>query len=151
MSMSIWPRRASEAVRGGPGSRQVSLVIFELFVGLGGIYGGLEMIRHPRSAFGVTTDLIAGSPFDTFTWPGVLLLVLVGLAPCFLAIGLICRWPGMLQLSGMFGVGLMAWIGVQWALLDDRLWLQPAMFIFGAAIAALALRKLRRPVSPPAS
>jgi hypothetical protein len=86
-----------------------------------------------------------GPPFDTFTWPGVLLLVLVGLAPCFLAIGLIARWPGMLQLSGLFGVGLMAWIGVQWALLNDRLWLQPAMFIFGAAIAALARRALRRP------
>ncbi|HEY8821507.1 MAG TPA: hypothetical protein VIM49_06115 [Dermatophilaceae bacterium] len=145
MSTSIWPRRTPEAVQSRPGSRHVSLVILDLFVGLGGIYGGLEMIRHPLSAFGVTTDLIAGSPFDTFTWPGVLLLVLVGLAPCFLAIGLTARWPGMLQLSGLFGVGLMAWIGVQWALLDDRLWLQPAMFIFGAAIAALALRALRRP------
>jgi len=145
MSTSIWPRRAPEAVQSRPEGRQVSLVILQLLVGLGGIYGGLEMIRHPRSAFGVTTDLIAGSPFDTFTWPGVLLLVLVGLAPCLLAIGLLARWPGMIQLSGLFGAGLMAWIGVQWALLDDRLWLQPAMFIFGAAIAALALRKLRRP------
>jgi len=120
------------------------LVILQIFVGLGGIFGGLEMIRHPRNAFGVTPELVAGSPFDTFTWPGILLLVLVGLTPCILAVGLIAGRPGMLQLSGAFGVGLMAWIGVQWALLSDRLWLQPVMFVIGAVIAAMAVLELRR-------
>jgi len=32
----------------------------------------------------------------------------------------------------------MAWIVVQWALLSDRLWLQPLIFGIGAVIAALA-------------
>jgi hypothetical protein len=140
MSTSIWPHRSSAEVRSQPRSPQVPLVVLELFVGLGGIFGGLEMIRHPLNAFGVTTDLIAGSPFDTFTWPGALLLVLVGVAPCLLALGLVARWPGTLLLSALFGIGLMAWIGTQWVLLQDRLWLQPAMFICGAAIATLAWR-----------
>jgi hypothetical protein len=144
MSTSIWPRRTPAEVQSRQRSSRVPLVILELFVGLGGIFGGLEMIRHPLNAFGVTTDLIAGSPFDTFTWPGVLLLVLVGVAPCLLALGLVARWPGMLLLSGLFGIGLMAWVGAQWALLQDRLWLQPAMFICGAVIAALAGRALMR-------
>ena len=144
MSTSIRPRRTSAEVQSRQRSSRVALVILELFVGLGGIFGGLEMIRHPLNAFGVTTDLIAGSPFDTFTWPGVLLLVLVGVAPCLLALGLVARWPGMLLLSGLFGIGLMAWIGAQWALLQDRLWMQPAMFICGAAIATLAGRALWR-------
>jgi hypothetical protein len=144
MSTSIWPRRTPAEVQSLPRSSRVPLVILELFVGLGGIFGGLEMIRHPLNAFGVTRDLIAGSPFDTFTRPGVLLLVLVGVAPCLLALGLVARWPGMLLLSGLFGIGLMAWIGAQWALLQDRLWLQPAMFICGAVIEALAGRALMR-------
>ncbi|MEP7018926.1 MAG: hypothetical protein ABI899_13010 [Actinomycetota bacterium] len=144
MSTSIRPGRTPAEVQSRPRSSHVPLAILELFVGLGGIFGGLEMIRHPLNAFGVTTDLIAGSPFDTFTWPGVLLLVLVGVAPCLLALGLVARWPGMLLLSCLFGIGLMAWIGAQWALLQDRLWLQPAMFICGATIATLAGRALRR-------
>ena len=145
MSTSIRQRHTRKAVQSRPAGWQVSLVILELVVGLGGIYGGVEMIRHPLNAFGVKAGLIAGSPFDTFTWPGILLVVLVGVVPCTLALGLIARWPGAVPLSGLFGIGLMAWIGVQWALLEDRLWLQPAMFIIGAAIAVLAARALRRP------
>jgi O-antigen ligase len=62
------------------------------------------------------------------------------------ALGIVVLYAMWLSHLLLFrGDGLMAWIGVQWALLDDRLWLQPAMFIFGAAIAALALRALRRP------
>jgi len=106
--------------------------------------GGLEMIRHPLNAFGVTTDLIAGSPSDTFSWPGVLRLVLVWRC-ALLACTLSCRpMARHALLSGLFGVGLMAWIGAQWALLQDRLWLRPAMFICGAVIAALAGRVLLR-------
>lgn len=113
MSTSIRPRSTPAEVQSRQRSSRAPLVILELFVGLGGIFGGLEMIRHPLNAFGVTTDLIAGSPFDTFTWPGVLLLVLVGVAPCLLALGLVAPWPGLLLLSGLFGIGLMAWIGAQ--------------------------------------
>ena len=47
------------------------------------------------------------------------------------------RRRGALELSGLFGVGLMAWIVVQWALLSDRLWLQPLIFGIAAVIAAL--------------
>jgi len=34
----------------------------------------------------------------------------------------------------------MAWIGVQWVLLEDRLWLQPVIFGMGAVITALVIR-----------
>jgi hypothetical protein len=37
-----------------------------------------------------------------------------------------------------------AWIVVQWALLADRLWLQPLIFGIGAVITALAARALSR-------
>lgn len=120
------------------------MVILLLFVGLGGVFGGVEMLHRPLDALGMTPELISGSPFDTFTWPGILLLVLLGLVPSVLAFGLIVRRTGALLFSGLFGVGLMAWIGVQWALLSDRPWLQPAMFIVGAVIAALATFAWRR-------
>ena len=147
MSTSFLPRRSQSAVQTRTGSllaMRVTLVILQLFVGIGGIFGGLEMIRDPLNPLGMTTELIAGSPFDTYTWPGILLLVLVGVTPCVLAVGLVARRRGALELSGLFGVGLMAWIGVQWALLSDRLWLQPVLFGIGAVIAALAALAVRR-------
>ena len=112
----------------------------ELFVGIGGIFGGLEMIRHPLNPLGMKPELIAASPFDTYSWPGGLLLVLVGVTPCVLAVGVITRRRGALEPSGLFGIGLMAWIGVQWALLTDRLWLQPLIFGIGAVITLVAAR-----------
>ena len=147
MSTSFLPRRSQSAVQPRTGSllaMRVTLVILQLFVGIGGIFGGVEMIRDPLNPLGMTTELIAGSPFDTYTWPGILLLVLVGVTPCVLAVGLMARRRGALEVSGLFGVGLMAWIGVQWALLSDRLWLQPVIFGIGAAIAALAALAARR-------
>jgi len=130
-----------------PGTFKVlrsTLVGLLLFVGIGAVFGGLEMIRDPLNPLGMTPNLIAGSPFDTYTWPGILLLVLVGLAPCVLAVGLVVRWPGALELSAAFGLALMAWIVVQWVMLADRLWLQPLIFGIGALISAIAIRAVGR-------
>lgn len=69
----------------------------------------LAMIRDPPNPIGMTTDQISGSPFDTYTWPGRLLLVLASVTPCVLAVGLIARWHGDLESSALFGIGLMAW------------------------------------------
>ncbi len=126
-----WPWRAPVAA-------------LEAFVALGGLYGGVAMIRDPLTAFGATTTMIAGSPFHTFTWPGVMLLVLNGVIPGLLAAAVLTRVDRALQLSGAYGVGLMAWIVTQWVMLDDRLWLQPAMFAIGAALLTLSVLAGRR-------
>lgn len=143
MSTSFLPRHSQGSAHtraGGQLASRVPMVVLELFVGIGGIFGGLAMIRDPLNPIGMTTDLISGSPFDTYIWPGVLLLVLAGVTPCALAVGLIARWRRAFEISGLFGIGLMAWIGVQWVLLEDRLWLQPVIFGMGAVITALAIR-----------
>jgi hypothetical protein len=123
---------------------RIPLVILEVFVGLGGVFGGIEMVRHPLNPMGVTTELIQGTPFSTFTWPGVLLLTLLGIAPLVLAIGVLARMRRAVPLSGAFGVVLIAWIGVQWVMLTDRLWLQPLMFGIGLGILGLSAVLYRR-------
>lgn len=147
MPRSFSPRPARGVVQIRPGTSRVlrsTLVSLLLFVGIGAVFGGLEMIRDPLNPLGMTPRLIAGSPFDTYTWPGILLLVLVGVVPCALGVGLVVRWPGALELSAVFGLGLMAWIVVQWVMLADRLWLQPLIFGIGAVIAAVAIRAVGR-------
>jgi hypothetical protein len=110
-----------------------------LFTAAGAVYGGVSMLRNPRTPMGATTDLLAGSPFHTFTWPGVVLLLLVGIVPLAVAVGVIARIRGSLLLAGAWGVGLIGWIVTQWVLLDDRLWLQPLFFVVGLAVAVAAL------------
>ena len=68
MSTSFLPRRSQSAVQTRTGSlvaTRVTLVILQLFVGIGGIFGGVEMIRDPLNLARHDTELIAGSPFDT--------------------------------------------------------------------------------------
>ena len=135
---------------GTPGSTRghwairLPLALLELVVAGGAIYGGLEMVRHPITPLGVTPSLLAGSPFTTFTWPGLLLFLLIGIAPFLLAFGVLCKLTGAVLLSAGFGAGLMAWIAVQWVLLEARLWLQPLMFGIGAVVLILALAGFRR-------
>jgi hypothetical protein len=73
MSSSIWSRSTPEAVKTSPGSwrtLRITLVILQLFVGVEEISGRLEMIRQPTNPFGVTAELIASTPFDTYACPG---------------------------------------------------------------------------------
>jgi hypothetical protein len=62
----------------------------------------------------------------------------VGVTPLLLAVTLLGPrhpHPGW----GMaFGIGLMAWIMTQWVLIDERLWLQPAIFSLGLVISLVA-------------
>jgi hypothetical protein len=115
-----------------------------LFTAAGGVFGGVEMLRHPLEPMGATTDLIQGSPFHTFTWPGVLLLVLVGIVPAVIAVGVVVRVRWALALGAAWGAGMMAWIVTQWVLLPQTLWLQPLFFGVGAAVTAVAALGLRR-------
>jgi hypothetical protein len=126
-----------------PGLR-FSLVALLGFVGLGGVYGAVQMLADPYRPMGMSTHMIARTPFDSFVVPGVLLLLLVGVAPLFLAVGLLARThlhPGWVA---AYGVGLMAWIVTQWVVVDARLWLQPVIFGIGFVIVVLAAALWRR-------
>ena len=133
------PAEAPEA----PSLRLV-LVGLLAFIGLGGLFGGINMLADPYRPMGMTTHMIQRTPFDTFVWPGGLLLVLVGVVPLFLAVAFLTRvhpHPGWVV---AFGVGLMAWIVTQWLVVDARLWLQPAILAIGLGIVALGALLWRR-------
>lgn len=120
-----------------PGLR-LALVGLLAFVGLGGVFGGIQMLVHPYQPMGMATHMISRTPFDTFAVPGVLLLTLLGVAPLALAVTFLARPTPHPGWAAAFGVGLMAWIAVQWALVEARLWLQPVLVVVGAAVVAVA-------------
>jgi hypothetical protein len=116
----------------------------EILVGVVAVISGVLMLRSPEDAFGSAQDILAGSPFDTWTGPGLLLLVLVGLAPLVVAALVIMRRPPGLLLSVAWGIGLVVWIVVQWFLLADTLWLQPVLAAVGVVVAATAALAISR-------
>lgn len=122
---------------------RVVLAALALFVGVGGVFGGVQVLADPVHPMGLSPQMIAGSPYDSYTQPGVL-LPLVGVIPVLVAFGLLVCSRGAVVGAGFLGVGLVAWIVVQWALLTDRLWLQPVIFTIGAVTLALALLAYRR-------
>jgi hypothetical protein len=123
---------------------RVVLAALALFVGVGGMFGGVQMLADPVHPMGMSPQMIAGSPYDSYTQPGLLLLLLLGVIPVLVAVGLLVRSPGAVAGAGLLGGGLVAWIVVQWVLLADRLWLQPVIFAIGAVMVALALLVYRR-------
>jgi hypothetical protein len=123
---------------------RIVLAALALFVGVGGMFGGVQMLADPVHPMGMSPQMIAGSPYDSYTQPGLLLLLLLGVIPVLVAVGLLVRSRGAVAGAGLLGGGLAAWIVVQWALLADRLWLQPVIFAIGAVTLALALLAYRR-------
>lgn len=130
-----------------------TLVGLLLFVAVGALGGGGSMLLDTSGAgAGLDPALLAETPFTSYLWPGVLLTLGLGVTPLVIAVGLVRRrssvtlaaverrtgqhWSWLASVS--FGVALMVWIAVQVALIDLH-WLQPLMFVTGAAVTALPL------------
>ena len=123
------------------------------FQGIGAVGGGTVMLADTSGgAIGLEPALLSRTPFSTFLWPGLLLSVGLGVTALVLAVGVV-RTPDRRRLRRLeratghhwtwvgsigLGVGLMAWIVVQ-VLLIEGSWLQPVMFVVGAALAGLPL------------
>jgi hypothetical protein len=110
-----------------------------LFQALAGLSGGVMLVADPRGEFSkLRVEDLAGSPFDTFTIPGVILLVVLGFFPLAAAIGVRRgrRWAWWS--AGMVGVGLVIWIAVEVQYIQFS-WLQAFIAVLGVAIILACL------------
>jgi hypothetical protein len=110
-----------------------------LLQAVAGLSGGIMLIADPRGEFSkLRVEDLAGSPFDTFRFPGVILLAVLGLFPLAAAVGVRYgrRWAWWS--AGMVGVGLVIWIVVEAQYIAFS-WLQPAMALLGALIIVACL------------
>jgi hypothetical protein len=131
-------RRSSGAGRRPPWL----LVTLEALVGLGALGGAAAMMIDGA---GMDPRLLDGTPFDSWTLPGLALVAAVGLPMLGAAYLEILRRPRAAQASLAAGVALLAWIVVQVAVIGFQSVLQPAMFLAGLAICGLALPSARTP------
>ena len=90
------------------------LMILMLFQGLSGLFGGIALVIDPSGELlQMPLSMLAGSPFNTFLIPGIILLIILGIFPMVIFYGLWKRtnwaWSGALMVSA----ALIIWIGVE--------------------------------------
>lgn len=128
------------------GLRIVSVLIL-LFLGFGGLYGALMLISDPSGGkFGWSLDLLTGTPFKSFLFPGIILAISNGLLPVFIAITIILkkRFAGWLLL--MQGCITIGWLTAQ--LIFNPAFFVPEMhyptYVVGVMLVVIGLLSIRK-------
>ena len=127
------------------------LVLLQLLLGVGAVYGGWTLMTDP-SVFELNPEWLAGSPFRSYFFPGLILFLLNGVFPLFICIGLLLKpawpWANVFNIyrdrhwawtySLFSGIMLIIWITVQLTMMPSY-WLQPAFLGVGILILIFTL------------
>lgn len=123
------------------GRLAIAAGLLELFLGIGAIAGGLALMLGPRGEIiPLHVSSLAGSPFDTYLIPGLVLFVVLGIGP-FLAAGLAWRRHPLAPLTALAtGIALLIWLAVEIAVIGytNDPPLQPFYLVLGAIIVVVA-------------
>lgn len=122
-----------------PQLRHWMLVIVTVFNALSALAGGIAILA---GLLPLPLSMLEGSPFDSFFWPGVILLLVVGGTQSVSAILLLRRRNASLLWSAVAGFGMIIWIFVETGIIQGSSWLQILYFATGAAQLALVLALL---------
>lgn len=115
------------------------LLILHLFVGIGGLGGGIGIIIDPSGkGYGITPDLLKNAPFDNFFIPGLILFFLIGFCDLIVATSAFYQFKYQPYLSGVMGTALMIWIIVQCTMLESVNVLHVIFFLIGMIVSLLA-------------
>ena len=97
----------------------------------GGYYG-------MAGAKDIPTEWLEGSPFSSYFIPALFLFVVVGGACLFTSIAVFKQWKMARSGSFISGILMLSWILVQLSIIGYVSWMQPAIFIAGLCVLALA-------------
>jgi hypothetical protein len=120
-------------------------VVLEVLLSIGALGGGLVLMIAPRGEImPLPLAALAGSPFDTYLVPGLILFGVLGLGPLVAARLAWLRHPLAPTAAFVVGVGLLIWVAVEVAIIgySNEPPLQAIYGILGAAIVLVACRWL---------
>jgi len=124
------------------------IVVAELLVAASALYGGIGLILGNR--IGMLDEWLDGTPFPSWTLPGVFLLLVVAM-PMLLAATLEIRrsvWAPWASIAA--GGAQIGWIGAQLLVMQRYNVQQPMMLGFGLFILLLSVWARRdHPLMPP--
>ena len=109
--------------------------MLDLAIGVAAAAGGIYLLA---GAPGLAREWLRGTPFNTFFWPGLVLLVLVGGSLLAAAVLLLAEAHVGRLVSVEAGVVLLGWAGVLLTTVGYRHWLQVLSVALGIAVVALS-------------
>jgi len=113
---------------------------FLVFIGLGGVAGGVGLVTEPSGAnLGLPLELLSESPFSDYLIPGIVLFVVIGVGSLTGGALSFLRYRYAGQIAAALGAFLIMWIVAQVWWIGLSHWLQPLYFGFGAVELALGL------------
>jgi hypothetical protein len=130
----------------GPLSRVAKgALALEVVLSIGALAGGLILMLAPRGEIlPLPLSALAGSPFDTYFVPGVILFGVLGFGPLVAARMAWMRHPLAPVAALIVGAGLLIWVAVEVAIIgySNEPPLQAIYGILGVAILLVAIRWL---------
>lgn len=137
----------SKAIRRARPISQVGKValVLELVLSIGAIGGGLILMIAPRGEImPLPLSALAGSPFDTYRVPGLILFGILGIGPLVAARLAWLRHPLAPIAAFVVGAGLLIWVAVEIAIIgySNEPPLQAIYGILGVGIVLVAFRWL---------
>ncbi len=117
-----------------------TLVVVTIFNALSAISGGIAILA--TGGLGMPLSMLAHSPFASFTWPGWILLVVVGGTQTAASVLLLLRRETALAWTAIAGIGMTIWIFIETGIIAGISWLQVLYFATGVAQLVLVLALL---------
>jgi hypothetical protein len=119
-----------------------AVIALEVLLGIGALGGGLVLVIAPRGEImPLPLSALAGSPFDTYLGPGLILFTVLGIGP-LVAATLAWRRDSIAPFAAFaVGMALLIWIGVEIAIIgySNEPPLQAIYLVMGIAITVTAL------------
>jgi hypothetical protein len=126
-----------------PVSNRVVVWTLTALLAFGALSAGLgAVLAIAMNGAGVPLEHLRDSPFSSYLIPGLILGVVVGGTQLAAAIALLTRRGIALLLSAVAGFGMLIWIFVELAMMQQFSWLQAAYFILGGLELVLVLALL---------
>jgi len=117
-----------------------TLTALVVFGALSALIGAVLAIA--ANGAGVPLEHLKHSPFSSYLIPGLILGVVVGGTQLAAAIALLTKRRIALLLSAIAGFGMLIWIFVELAMMQQFSWLQAAYFVLGGLELVLVLALL---------
>lgn len=115
----------------------IGLVVMLVFGVVSSIAGAI--LGTVANGAGVPLSYLAGTPFESYAIPGVILGVVVGGTQLVGAVSILARWRAALVLAAVAGFGMIIWIFVELAVIEEYSWLQTLYFTLGVAELAAVI------------
>lgn len=117
-----------------------SLLVLTIFQALSAIAGGIAILA--TNGLGMPASMLANGPFDSFLWPGIILLIIMGGTQTIAATLLRLHRQSALVWCTIAGFGMIIWIFVETGIIGGTSWLQVLYFGTGALQLMLVLALL---------